>query len=736
MDVGGVGKAQGPLEAGQFQVGVDEARGDGQGAPVLRHGAQASSPGRLELAEGEEGFRVAGGGGEHPAKVFFGLPGVAHEGLGAGQVFSRRMVARGLGQDQAEGRGGLRIALAPQLHQPPAVEQGQPGRVLVEGGGEAVADDRKGLVVLAQVVEHVGQHGQGRDVFGIDGKGGQQQGFGLAREQLAGLDQGQVDVAAGEGRVVADGGFDGFLGLVHVSLAPEHHGQIVEGQGRSRGEGQVFPVELLAPFAVLPAAFDVGQVVEGHGVVFVDGQPVGVELLLRGPMPQVFEADEHGGKDRRPGQHRRQKPAQAEAAEAVRGQPDAGHEQADGGYVGVAVGQGLAADLDDADDRDQGAEKPQPAREQVGLFCPGAQAQAGDRRQGQDAAGHPPGRQMGAHGIEEGQRPGPDHAPQVEHVGVGGVGQPRGQGQGVEAGHGAAVALGQEGQEAGGGHEQEHGQFFEEKPPKAEARAGPVRARGGRAPFPAAQGPDIEEQHGAWRRDQHGFGHKPQGQPEKDQGKAARARFPGMADVGVEREQEKKRAEDVLDLGYPGHGFDMEGVDGEQRGDHEAFPGRAGRPPQEGVQQEHVGHVQGQIDDVVAARVEAEDVELDVEGEPGEGVPVGLGEFGQAPPQGLEGNRILDGVVADDVADIVPGEAEIGHGPVVDDGYGEKEQAAAEDGVGPGQGRDSIGHWHGWAKWLLREEMRGGAARLPLVAQHGGKGMVCQKRGQSAGGGA
>ena len=61
-----------------------------------------------------------------------------------------------------------------------------------------------------------------------------------------------------------------------------------------------------------------------------------------------------------------------QARDEVGGAPDGSQEDADLREVEVAVGAGLAADLDDAEHREQGDQKPEPADAQVGRAAPRA----------------------------------------------------------------------------------------------------------------------------------------------------------------------------------------------------------------------------------------------------------------------------------------------------------------------------------------------------------------------------
>ena len=101
---------------------------------------------------------------------------------------------------------------------------------------------------------------------------------------------------------------------------------------------------------------------------------------------------------------------------------------------------------------------------------------------------------------------------------------------------------------------------------------------------------------------------------------------PHVSEQGRQREQPRQQAAHLRD---PGHGFDLDGMDGEQQGPRARGPVRDGRrgpaqageqPPQEGEHEQHVGDVQGQPGGVEDARIQV-DVSPSVVG-------AGCGEMG------------------------------------------------------------------------------------------------------------
>ena len=101
--------------------------------------------------------------------------------------------------------------------------------------------------------------------------------------------------------------------------------------------------------------------------------------------------------------------------------------------------------------------------------------------------------------------------------------------------------------------------------------------------------------------------------------------------VSVKGEQEEQHAENILALCYPGHRFDIDRMQCEQRAHNQTGPGQPGRPPQQKKQQHCIGGVQQEIDVVVADRIELKDLAIQGMRQPSQRMPVSVAKSRERP---------------------------------------------------------------------------------------------------------
>ncbi|MCG6537591.1 MAG: hypothetical protein L7F78_23480, partial [Syntrophales bacterium LBB04] len=159
--------------------------------------------------------------------------------------------------------------------------------------------------------------------------------------------------------------------------------------------------------------------------------------------------------------------------------------------------------------------------------------------------------------------------------------------------------------------------------------------------------PEIEQKQDQGHGRQHGLGHEPQGQAGGQGGVGPGRGFLGVAKVGVKAEHEKKPGEHVLALGDPGHGFHVQGMDGEERGGQGRRPNPAGHAEKDQEEQGRVQGVEQEVDQVVAEGAWAEQKPVGKQGQGGQGVEVGELGGSEGLGQGLGKGRGVDRVLGD-----------------------------------------------------------------------------------------
>ena len=96
-----------------------------------------------------------------------------------------------------------------------------------------------------------------------------------------------------------------------------------------------------------------------------------------------------------------------------------------------------------------------------------------------------------------------------------------------------------------------------------------------------------------------------------------------IADIRPEAEQSEKRAQNVLPFSHPVDRFDVQRVHRKEGGDEGAAPQRAGQFLEQQEQEQRVGDMEEQVGEVMAGRIQLEQLTIEHVRKPGEGMPVG-----------------------------------------------------------------------------------------------------------------
>ena len=360
--------------------------------------------------------------------------------------------------------------------------------------------------------------------------------------------------------------------------------------------------------------------------------------LAVGSRPRVVAATTFRNLERGTHGQRRQQRADDDRRRARPGgrhappQPvDQNHVHADRRQVGVAVSVGLQSDLHDADGRHQHPQEPAPAHRDL------RSAREETPREHADGEQHGPPeerrRQQRPHGVrvddpqvgvEAGEVDRPEGLRQIEAVSVERAEHAYQQREALLAPHPTRLALAGEGDRAGHGGEEEERHLLQQQPPGRQQTVAPALER-----------PAIEEQQEQRERDEHRLGHQPQRGPEQYADVAPAGGPTYVARVGDQRREEEDAGQGVLALGDPGHRLHAQGMPREERGHYEARPEGTGGGAQEDEEQHRSERVQQDAPEVMAARVEAEELDVDHVGDPGERLPVEVADVGEGPREPL-----------------------------------------------------------------------------------------------------
>ena len=284
----------------------------------------------------------------------------------------------------------------------------------------------------------------------------------------------------------------------------------------------------------------------------------------------------------------------AQRGQHVGGAPGQGDQEADQREVREPIGHRLAADLHQADHRQQRDQVPEPADHQV---RPPPARRDRDTRHGNEYHGGQQGRPLRdrPEGIE-GREPGrPEHHLDVAHRRDRSIREALDDGHCFKPLHPADLQCGGEGHRAAGQGQHEQRHLLHRQPREGAARsrrvleAGPHR----RTRAEPVERPDVEQQQHQRQRHQRRLRHQAEREAGDHRRVADAAGDPHVPEVRPEREHPEPAAQDVLALGHPRYRFDVQRVNGEQRGDHRAPPGMARHSAQDCEQEQRGQQVEG-----------------------------------------------------------------------------------------------------------------------------------------------
>ena len=179
----------------------------------------------------------------------------------------------------------------------------------------------------------------------------------------------------------------------------------------------------------------------------------------------------------------------------------------------------------------------------------------------------------------------------------------------------------------------------------------------------AAERPDVDEQQRERERDQDRFGQHAEHERDGHAQITKDRRAADVAQVGIERDHQRERGQDVFALGHPRHRFDAHRMNREHRGHECAAAGGAGRPVQEQKQQRGRDRVERERHQMMTAGPHAKQLGVDHVRDPGDRMEVGRAGR-ERPLQVLQRDAGDDVRIVEDVARVVPrDEVEAVHRP-------------------------------------------------------------------------
>ena len=249
--------------------------------------------------------------------------------------------------------------------------------------------------------------------------------------------------------------------------------------------------------------------------------------------------------------------------------------------------------------------------------------------------------------------------------------------------------MGENGDGAGCRRQSEQWNFFQDQPAQGNFREREGRGcrrffqgscAAGSAPTEPLQRPPIQQEQETGERDHRGLAHERQGEGQDHPAIAARAGLRGVTHISPQAKQEKKSAQHILALRDPGHGIDLQRMQGEEGGHQRTSPKRAGHRVQHEEEQQNVGGVKEQVAQVVPAGLETEELAVEHVRHPGDGMPVRLLAMHilEGPLQARRGQSLLhDRVGRDVVGVVVIDEVKTRHPPE----HGEGDEGQGQAGV-------------------------------------------------------
>jgi len=350
----------------------------------------------------------------------------------------------------------------------------------------------------------------------------------------------------------------------------------------------------------------------------------------------------------------------------------------EGGEVGIAVGNGVDADEDNAGNREKDAGEGGQSDGQSGDAAKGEEREEDEDEKKQEGKGDKPRCDREAWSLRD-EGDGPEGFDQVEEVVGGKPVEPIEEG---DVGDGSRLQeSGDDGRRSG---EEEERPF-----PKRKAREGMERVAKGEA----AKGPEIEEEEEEGQGDEHGLGEKTAEEEKEGGGQeggaamdgrtldAASRKGPEVAENGGEGEE---GGEGVLAFGDPGDGFDAEGMERPEGRRQDGGECAMGGLSQDEEKEHGTGGVEEHVGQVEAPRGEGGRSEEDIVGkerEPEEGhvhAAVAM-ELREGLGNGAPGKSIGDDGVVGDEYRVVEIDERKGNGRREEGDGGDEEEYGGDD---------------------------------------------------------
>ena len=170
---------------------------------------------------------------------------------------------------------------------------------------------------------------------------------------------------------------------------------------------------------------------------------------------------------------------------------------------------------------------------------------------------------------------------------------------------------------------------------------------------PPRERPDVEQQERGWKDDDCRLGQQAEDECDDHERMPAKGERLGVRDVQEEGGDREEGAERVFSLGDPGDGVCTQGVQGKEERHDEAPPPGMREAIQRQEQQDRAATVKDEVEEMMAAGVEAPEVDVQHVGEPREWVPQGRVGCHEGPVRCGEAEAVPDVVILRHVLRIV-----------------------------------------------------------------------------------
>ena len=127
----------------------------------------------------------------------------------------------------------------------------------------------------------------------------------------------------------------------------------------------------------------------------------------------------------------------------------------------------------------------------------------------------------------------------------------------------------------------------------------------------------------------------------------------GVLDVSPQCQHEEQPAEQAFPLGEPGDRFDVQRMNGEDRGHEGAWPKPAGHAPENKEEKDRRSAVQQDVGEMVAVGLQTIELVIGQVGDPGDRCPLAAVRGRACPANPLGAETLADGRVAAEVHLIV-----------------------------------------------------------------------------------